>query len=294
LAHSEPREFWDRLLDAIAKAGVRGLELTFPPGDWRTAAEAYGGTQGFLDELDARGLSVATGFFPDVTFYKGDPLDAAAADEFLSAADEFAQFVAQSGSDIMVAGVPMRQDRHAKPPFFVDHAYAVRLADLFNRLGAVTRDHGVTLALHTGVNSVLANSRDVDLLMTLTDAEYVNLCPDAGHLVLAGADPVKVVQRHADRVVVAHWKDGIGPTPTNMAIDENVFAVQRQYFRRVGAGIIDWHSWARAVARLPHQRWIVLEIDAVPDPIEQITQAREYIETNLSTALYGPAPASRL
>jgi sugar phosphate isomerase/epimerase len=286
LATRDPRAFWDRMLDAISASGLTGLEITFPPGHWRLAMRAYGGIAGFRDELARRDLQLATGFFSDVTFAEGDPLAPESIEVILRECAEFADFVRECGADIMVAGVP-RRTRWARPPFFVDHDYAVRLADLFNRMGAITRDRGVRLALHTGVNSVMASARDVDLMMLLTDAEYVGLCPDTGHLVLAGADPVAVLERHAERVAIAHWKDATGPMPRDMEIDEEIYALQRQYFRRVGAGSIDWFAWARALSRLPRQPWILLEIDAVPDPVEQVSAAREFIEATLLPELYG-------
>src|SRR5579875_2812079 len=60
----DPVRFWERILDSTREAGLDGIEMTFPPGDWRSAQAAYGSVQGFVSALKDRGLQVCSGFLP--------------------------------------------------------------------------------------------------------------------------------------------------------------------------------------------------------------------------------------
>ena len=176
----------------------------------------------------------------------------------------------------------MRQTRGEQPASFVDMAAATPIADLVNRIGAATMDCGIQVALHTESHSVFWTPRDVDLFMLLTDPMYVSLCPDTGHIALAGADPAHVASRHRERLVIAHWKDASGPVPLGMPIDEEIFDRQASYFRRTGTGVVDWFAWSRLLQEIGYDGCTLLELDAVEDPIGEMTAARDFVETALS------------
>ena len=275
LRRKDPLAMWQRILDGMQAAGIELLELTFPPADWHSAIEAYGSAAAFRQELASRGLALKSGFHIALG-WGADTDPAQAADE----AAAYAEFIRDAGGDTMVVGPPMRRSRDAQPPLFVDHAYMSTLADILHRVGNATLRLGVKTAVHTEAHSVFCTQRDVDLLMTLTDPVYVFMCPDTGHLTLSGANPSLVMDHHRDRMVLSHWKDAIGAMP-EIPIDENVHLAHREYFRRVGAGSIDWFAWNRLVNETPVSGVTLLELDAVPDPIGEMRAAREYIERAL-------------
>ncbi len=275
LRRKDPLAMWERILDGMQAAGIELLELTFPPADWHSAIEAYGSAAAFRQELASRGLALKSGFHIALGWGAGtDPSQAA--DE----AAAYAEFIRDAGGDTMVVGPPMRRSRDAQPPLFVDHAYMSTLADILHRVGDATLRLGVKTAVHTEAHSVFCTQRDVDLLMTLTDPIYVFMCPDTGHLTLSGANPSLVMDHHRDRMVLSHWKDALGAMP-EIPIDENVHLAHREYFRRVGAGSIDWFAWNRLVNETPVSGVTLLELDAVPDPVGEMRAAREYIERAL-------------
>ena len=37
VALEDPRRFWDRIVESVTAAGITGVEVTFPPGNWETA-----------------------------------------------------------------------------------------------------------------------------------------------------------------------------------------------------------------------------------------------------------------
>jgi sugar phosphate isomerase/epimerase len=275
-AADSPRWFWDRVLDSVQAAGITGVELTFPPGDWRSALSAYGSVGGFVEALRAHELDLIGCFFGELEHAHGD-MSAADEQAVIDAGVETARFIRQGGGELLVVGMPVLRDRG-----FVDLDYAKSVADLVNRLGAATRQEGVGIALHTEMGSVFCRRRDIDLFMLLTDPAYVGMCPDTAHIMMAGGDPLDVLKAHRERVVVTHWKDVMGPVTSEPPAGENVFAFYGQFFRRVGTGGVDWFAWARRLRDVGYQGWTILELDEAPDAVREVTAAREYVDTVVS------------
>ena len=282
-AAASPRPFWEEILDSMAAAEVPGLELTFSPFHWEDAVQTFGSVGKFADALSTRGLKLASGFLVDLARHAGD--EAATGDRrsaILEQTRRYAGFIRACGGEVMVAGMPMRKTWSAEPPLFVNLRTAEAVADLANEMGAATLREGVRLALHTEAHSVFCTARDVDLFLMLTDPTYVFFCPDTAHLLVAGADPLKVVERHLDRVAIAHWKDAIGPAPLEIVIDEHIHEKHRPYFRRLGAGRMDWPAWIRLMRDARFKGWAILELDAVPDPVAEMRACRSFVETVLA------------
>ncbi len=285
LRRKDPLALWSTILDGITKAGITLLEMTFPPADWHSAVEAYGSAFAFRKELASRGLTLKSGFHIALDWRPDTDRKQAAAD-----AAAYAEFIRDAGGDTMVVGPPMRRSRDSVPPFFVDQPYMAEIADILHHVGDATMRLGVRTAVHTEAHSIFCTRRDVDLLMTLTDPNYVFMCPDTGHLTLSGANPTEVMAHHKDRMIISHWKDAIGPMDADIPIDEGVHLAHREYFRRVGAGAIDWFAWDRLVNDTPVAGVTLLELDAVPDPIGEMIAARTYIEQALNKHPYPDFP----
>ncbi|MCT9083556.1 sugar phosphate isomerase/epimerase family protein [Streptomyces fulvoviolaceus] len=275
-ALTNPESFWARVMDALAEAGVTGIELTFAPGDIDSALRAFGSAASFRRELEARGLSVVSAFIagsdaPD--WRHGDNLPAIVAD-----AERRAAFLAEAGAELLVAGLPMRTTFGTSPPFFVDAGYMTRMADIAHVVGEAVARHGVKLAFHTESNSTLWYERDIDLFMALTDPRYVWLCPDSCHIALGGGDPVAVARRHSQRIALAHWKDAVQPIDVELTIDDTVFAQQQPYMTELGTGIVDWRGWADAMSRTPGADTVLIELDEAADPVAALRAGKAVAE----------------
>jgi sugar phosphate isomerase/epimerase len=268
-ARNQPRAFWDRILDSVQSSGVTGVELTFSPFNWQDAIKTYGSIEAFAAELSRRGLELASGFFAELEA-AGDFTEPGAQAALIEKAEKYADFITACGSDIMVIGAPLRQTAGAQPVRFHDFDNARKVADFLNRLGAVLHAKGVRLALHTEAHSIFASARDVDLMMLLTDPAYVHMCPDTAHIVVAGSDPIQVVERHHERMIIAHWKDALGPMPADTPIDEHIHERHQPYFCGFGLGRVDWPAWARLLRDRGYEGWAILELDAAPDPVRDI------------------------
>ena len=281
----DPARFWERILDATRDAGLDGIEITFPPGDWHSALSAYGSAQGFSSALRDRGLELSSGFFstriPGAD-RRADFADVSDHQQLVEMASAYAEFLSACGSQILVTALPTRRSRDADPPLFVDLEYAARIADVLNRMGYATLKYGVQLALHPEAFSVFRNSRDVDLFMLLTDPSYVYLCPDTAQFSVAGSSPIEIVKRHRDRLLITHWKDAVGPSPEDVPIDETIYARQIQWFATVGTGVVDWPAWMRLLRDLRYEGWAVFELDTAADPVEDLRRIKRYVEGSLA------------
>ena len=279
-----PESFWNRVLDAVQEAGLDGIELTFAPGNYRSALDAYGSAEGFAGAVAARGLQVAAGFFSNRDPETGanrsftNPDDHARLTELV---EEYAAFLAVSGCGTLVCTLPLRADRDADPPVFIGLRTAEAAADGLHRAAAAAARHNVSLALHPEAFTMFRNARDVDLLMTLLDPTYVNLCPDTAQFTVAGSDPVAIAERHKDRVVLTHWKDATGPAPKDVHIDDTIFARQVQWFAPMGRGVVDWPAWMRLMRDIGYRGWAVFELDAATDPVAELAAMRRFMEDSL-------------
>ncbi|MEZ4865809.1 MAG: sugar phosphate isomerase/epimerase [Caldilineaceae bacterium] len=277
----DPLRFWEHILASAQAAGLDGIEVTFPPGDWHSAQAAYGSVQGFAGALQNYGLELCSGYFsnriPGTERY-ADFADPADHGHLLAMAAGYAEFLAACGSEILLVSLPLRTSRDANPPRFVDLKTAEPIADIVNRMAAATMKHGVKLALHPEAFSMFRNSRDVDLFMVLTDPTYVFLCPDTAQFTVAGSDPLAITRRHKDRLIITHWKDATGPAPADVPIDETIYDRQIQWFAPVGEGVVDWPGWLRLLRDVNYQGWAVLELDAAPDPVADLQRIKRYIE----------------
>jgi sugar phosphate isomerase/epimerase len=287
LRRKDPARLWQRIMDGLVEADIELLEMTFPPADWTSALEAFGSAAGFKDELRRRGLQLKSGFHLGLDWHPGTDRRAAAA-----AAAQYAEFIRDAGGDTMVVGPPMRRSWDAQPPLFVDLEFMDALAGILHEVGNATLRLGVRTAVHTEAHSVFCTRRDIDLLLTLTDPEYVFFCPDTGHIALSGGDPVDIVTHHVERVAISHWKDAIGPMPPGVPIDEAVHLEHRRYFCSLGQGVVDWNGWMRLSRRAPGSDVILLEQDAVPDPVQELRGARGRLEA-IRSALRGIDEADR-
>jgi sugar phosphate isomerase/epimerase len=276
--------FWEHILNSVQEVGLDGIEITFAPGDWHSAKSAYGSANGFAAALGERGLELCSGFFStriagtDRYADFGNPGDH---DQLIDMAGAYAQFLQECGSEILITALPLRASRAADPPLFVDLKLAETIANVLNRMGYATLKYGVKLALHPEAFTMFRNSRDVDLFMLLTDPAYVFLCPDTAQFTVAGSNPIEIVRRHQDRLLITHWKDAVGPAPADVPIDESIYDRQIEWFAAVGTGVVDWPAWLRLLRDVQYRGWAVLELDTAPDPVGDLKKIKQYVDSAL-------------
>src|SRR5262249_36614655 len=86
----------------------------------------------------------------------------------------------------------------------VKEAAFAQVLETVEEIARVWLQFGLTACVHNRVGSFIESEEEVDWVLASTS---VSFCPHTGHLAWAGAEPLTVVSRHADRVRSIHFKD---------------------------------------------------------------------------------------
>ncbi len=150
--------------------------------------------------------------------------------------------------------------------------YAARLTELADRC---LYDFNIRLAIHHHIGTIIQSDADIDQLMALAGPS-VGLLLDTGHCLSAGADPVKVLERHAARVCHVHCKDVRAPQ-LKQAIGEDMGfmqAVLQGLYTVPGDGCIDYPALLAGLKSHNYQGWLVVEAEQDPQIANPLTFAR--------------------
>jgi sugar phosphate isomerase/epimerase len=100
-------------------------------------------------------------------------------------------------------------------------------ADLFNKFGKQVSDAGMVFGYHnhSAEFKKVDGKSGLDHLFGMTDAKHVKSELDVGWAVVAGEDPVALLNRYKDRVIALHVKDvakrgADGKDPASVALGE--------------------------------------------------------------------------
>lgn len=157
------------------------------------------------------------------------------------------------------------------------------LAKGLNKAGEIAREYGMQLVYHAHAGTVIEQKEDVDKLMKITDARYVNLLFDSGHALYGNYDPYEFLINHLDRIKYVHYKDvrpevlkacrAAGKTFREEVVD-GIFTVP-------GDGVIDFQPIMRKLMETNYHGWIIVEAEQDPakaNPYEYAKKAIEYLQ----------------
>jgi inosose dehydratase len=93
----------------------------------------------------------------------------------------------------------------------------------------------------------------------------IGLCLDTGHLLIGGADPVRLAAEHADRIRHTHLKDGDAGWAARVRSGDVTYteAVRGGLFRPLGQGDVDIASIVGSLEHAGYDGWYVLEQDTI-------------------------------
>jgi inosose dehydratase len=134
---------------------------------------------------------------------------------------------------------------------------------------------GVPLAFHHHMATAIEDERDIDRLMANT-GDAVGLLYDTGHLVFAGADVFRVLDKHGRRINHVHAKDVRADVLArlNRTTDSFLDAVLKGVFTVPGDGMIDFGAVARRLAGVGYEGWFVVEAEQDPAKAPPLEYAR--------------------
>jgi sugar phosphate isomerase/epimerase len=184
-----------------------------------------------------------------------------------------------------------------------DRDYVLRRAEVFNRVGALAREHGMRFYYHNHFQEFqrLGDEYVYDIILANTDPALVKLELDTYWLYRGGQDPIAWMERYADRVILLHQKDfpANAPQPLNLYdgvvsptenIDMAVFDERKdeRCFTEIGTGVLPIQRIIDAANTLPHVEYLILEQDHTAlDEIESVRTSREAFATRFTGISWG-------
>lgn len=184
-----------------------------------------------------------------------------------------------SGRTYTERGVPLRFGREARHP---DRTEWKKLGTALEELTALAATFRMHLAYHPHAGTVIQDEDDV--IRLLERSPSTGLLLDTGHLALAGADPLVLLQRFGPRVTHVHLKNVRGDVARRVRDEELSFerAVKAGVFTVPGddAGMIDFAPILSELARIEYAGWLVVEAEQDPKlapPLATVKKARDFV-----------------
>ena len=136
-------------------------------------------------------------------------------------------------------------------------------------------DGGVPLSFHHHMGTVVETEGDVDRLMATT-GKAVGLLYDTGHLAFAGADVLRVLDRHGPRINHVHAKDVRDAVADGLdrAHESFLDAVLKGVYTVPGDGMIDFGAVSARLAGIGYEGWFVVEAEQDPAKAPPLEYAR--------------------
>jgi inosose dehydratase len=249
---------WPEVLDGIADAGFRALEL----GPLGYLPEDAGVLR---EELAARGLAAA-GSFVFEPLHEPRELD-----RILGVADRVSALVAAAGGAYLLiidhvspergatAGDTARAPRLDRDAF---RAFVRAVAAVAERAAA----HDLRPVFHPHVATYVEFEDETERLLDAFPSGSLSLCLDTGHALYAGIDPVECLLRLHERVVCLHLKDvdervRAAALGRGLPFDE---AVAAGVFCRLGSGALDLRGLEAALEQVRFDGYATFEQDRDP------------------------------
>src|SRR5918999_3608351 len=147
------------------------------------------------DQLAGHGMRAVGGFLPVLLHDEShDPLPEVEA---------FLDGCMASGAGVVVLAAYTGVEGYDVRPVLDDAGWEVLLANL-DRIADRAASRGLLACLHPHVGTMVETGEETERALA---GSRVGLCVDTGHLMVGGADPVALTERHPDRVVHVHLKD---------------------------------------------------------------------------------------
>ncbi len=245
-------------LNDLRNVGSDGIEFSPVANE----LEKYGLTESTCKQLMVeRKLSLAGNYF-SAPFH-----DLTKREEILAEAEKrFSLLKAFNAKNIIIGppGIPANADRNQ---------LIKQQASLLNEIGKRANAQGLQIGIHPHLNTLVETPAEIDLAMETTDARYVGLSADTGHIHLAGGNVVAILRKHKTRLNYFHFKDGVRPF-TRPDFKPNL--------RELGKGEVDFPDVMRLLKEIRFSGWVNIEQDATTlTPRESSRVSMEYVNKTL-------------
>ncbi|UAK29770.1 sugar phosphate isomerase/epimerase [Nocardia asteroides] len=189
----------------------------------------------------------------------------------LAHAERTAALLAATGAEVLVLAAATGLGGYDERPRLDDAEWRA-LVDASRAIRDAAAAHGLRTVLHPHVGTHVASEAEVERFLADSD---LDICLDTGHLLIGGADPVRLARRHAERIGHIHLKDVRGALAEEVRAGtlEYSAAVRRGLYVPLGEGDVDIAALVRTVQATGYRGWYVLEQDTALWPGDSARQA---------------------
>ena len=155
------------------------------------------------------------------------------------------------------------QGTHGRPEV-MDEAAKRQNLDSMIKFAKIAKKYGITTNVHPHVNTYFMFEDEIDYVMENSDPDMLSLAPDTAHIAAAGADPVKVIRKYADRVRFIHLKDyKLGDDVTDSGwVDSGVPIMT--CFHELGKGTVNFPEIFKILDGVNYDGPLCIELDKPP------------------------------
>ena len=200
--------------------------------------------------------------------------------------DGHAHWLAAIGAGTLVLSAIPERSPNATRPESLSNAQWAHLLHLIGSVEHVCARHKLKLAVQPRFGSTIQGPEEIERLLVGSEA---GVCLDIAHLLIAGADPVEIIELAAGRIQHVHLNDvdlDLARRVRDRSLDYRE-AVVRNLYRPVGEGGANVRRVAEALRAVKYAGWYTLEQEtrlASNDdrPLGRISRSLEYVLPLLS------------
>ena len=159
-----------------------------------------------------------------------------------------------------------------------------QMGQLLTELSKRTADMGVQVGFHNHMGFLAERPEEVDWVFEATDPRYAKLELDVAHCLQGGGDPVKMMTKYSDRLLFMHLKDVRTVTPQPPPAGSTA-APKNYQFVELGRGRVDFPAIFANIEKIKYRGWLIVELEAVPDPPRTPKESAEISKQYLAVKL---------
>jgi len=195
--------------------------------------------------------------------------------------DGHAHWLAAIGAETLVLAAIPERSPEATNNAALSQAEWAHLLHLVGSVEHVCARHKLKLAVQPRFGSTIQGPEEIERLLVGSEA---GLCLDVAHLVIAGADPVEVIEEAAGRIQHVHLNDVDTDLARRVRSHSLGYpeAVAQGLYRPVGEGGANMPSIIEALRRAKYGGWYTLEQEirlasADDRPLGRISRSLEFV-----------------
>lgn len=172
-----------------------------------------------------------------------------------------------------------------------DIDFVLRRCELFNHIGKKCKDRGMRFYYHNHYQEFqkFGDKTVYEIIMDNTDPSLVFIELDTYWAARGGKNPVELIKKYKDRVVLLHQKDFPKDAPQNLVMYDGIINPERLInmdvflatkhplcFTEIGTGVLPIQDIIDTAKEAPYLEYIILEQDHTQlDEIESIKVSME-------------------